>query len=372
MSGLKLEQLSANWKKLQEKLQADKKKQKPAQSNGVKRKRTEDEQRTTNGYKKPRISRAQPKKQSKTGKMGLSTPKPDESEHANKHSSLTTTHDIAPSDISAAYGPFKSYNDQVNCGLHPTNKPGKYLALDCEMVGTGPPPHLEHLLARASLVNFHGDLIYDSYVLPPPNAKVEDYRTFVSGIKPSHLAPNYARSYSEVQKDVAKLLEGRVLVGHALKNDLQVLGFGHPRRDMRDTSRYAKFRELSGGRPPALRLLAEKELGVRIQVGEHSSVEDARATMGLFKKEKVGFEEECRRKFGVRKVLPKKDHQSKVGNGAVEDRESEDEDENDEELDLLDGEGEEGLDEDDDTPVRRASATTAKKKRKKKKRTKRK
>jgi RNA exonuclease 4 len=370
MSGLKLEQLSANWKKLQVKLRADKKKQQPAQGNGLKRKRIEDEHRITNGYKKSRTARADPKKQPNTGKMGTSTSKPDGPEHESKRSSLTTTHDIPPSDISAAYGPSKSYNDSVNCGLHPTNKPGKYLALDCEMVGTGPPPHLEHLLARASLVNFHGDLIFDSYVLPPPNTKVEDYRTFVSGIKPSHLAPSYARSYAEVQKDVAKLLEGRVLVGHALKNDLQVLGFGHPRRDMRDTSRYPKFRELSGGRPPALRLLAEKELGVRIQVGEHSSVEDARATMSLFKKEKVGFEEECRRKFGVRKVLPKKGDQAKVVNRAVEDRESEDED--DEHLDLLDGEEEDGLDEDDDTPVRKASTPTAKKKRKKKKRTKRK
>ena len=39
-------------------------------------------------------------------------------------------------------------------------------------------------------------------------------------------------------------------------------------------------------------------LGVKIQAGEHSSVEDARATMALFRAEKEGFEAEAVRRFG--------------------------------------------------------------------------
>ena len=48
-----------------------------------------------------------------------------------------------------------------------------------------------------------------------------------------------------------------------------------------------------------MRNLAKSELSLTIQTGEHSSVEDARAAMSLFRKEKVGFEEESRRRFGV-------------------------------------------------------------------------
>jgi RNA exonuclease 4 len=37
---------------------------------------------------------------------------------------------------------------------------------------------------------------------------------------------------------VAKLLKNRILVGHALENDLACLMLAHPRKLIRDTSRY--------------------------------------------------------------------------------------------------------------------------------------
>ena len=75
-----------------------------------------------------------------------------------------------------------------------------------------------------------------------------------------------------MQERVAKLLEGRFLVGHALHNDLSALLLTHPPKKTRDTQLYAPFR--SGGRNsrPALRKLVQKELGLTIQEGEHSSV----------------------------------------------------------------------------------------------------
>ncbi len=42
-----------------------------------------------------------------------------------------------------------------------------------------------HMLARVSIVNSHGQIVYDSFVAP--QEKVVDYRTPVSGIKPSNL-----------------------------------------------------------------------------------------------------------------------------------------------------------------------------------------
>lgn len=60
----------------------------------------------------------------------------------------------------------------------------KKIALDCEMVGVGFDGK-RHMLARVSIVNSHGHVVYDSFVAP--QEKVVDYRTPVSGIKPANL-----------------------------------------------------------------------------------------------------------------------------------------------------------------------------------------
>lgn len=63
---------------------------------------------------------------------------------------------------------------------------GKYLALDCEMVGVGGDEDERSVLARASLVNYHGVQIYDSFVRPKET--VTDWRTAISGVAPRHMA----------------------------------------------------------------------------------------------------------------------------------------------------------------------------------------
>jgi RNA exonuclease 4 len=173
---------------------------------------------------------------------------------------------------------------------------GKYVAIDCEMVGVGPKPDQDSALARVSIVNWNGDQVYDSFVRP--KEKVTDWRTHVSGIAPKDMVN--ARSLEEVQKDVAEILEGTILVGHAIKNDLDALLLSHPRRDIRDTSKHPPYRRLVGGGSPRLKLLAAELLGLKIQEGEHSSVEDARATMLLFKRDKEAFDREHAKKWPVR------------------------------------------------------------------------
>ncbi|KXT09512.1 hypothetical protein AC579_7184 [Pseudocercospora musae] len=372
-------QLSSNWKKLQEKLKAEKKAE--GAGSGTKRKREEAKKSKTsaNAFKKPRLSGANAIAGDKKRKMGgyLSTDAANQdTSSASKTQSLIKDHDIAPADVSAAYGavaaPVKRLSeDEINRGLHPTRKIGKYVSLDCEMVGTGPPPHLDNILARASLVNLHGEQIYDSYAQPPPGVKVEDYRTYVSGIKPHHLKPGYARTFKEVQKDVADILQGRILVGHALRNDLNALMLSHPKRDMRDTSRHPKFRVDSKGKPPALRKLARSELGIDVQTGEHSSVEDARTAMLLFHKEKKSFEEENRKHFGTRRVFAGKEKTRAVREETPEvDEDEEAGEDEDDDLDVL--EGEEDLDAVEHETTSAQPAQAKAKKRKKKKRTKRK
>jgi len=153
----------------------------------------------------------------------------------------------------------------------------KQVAIDCEMVGIGS-GGIESMIARVSIVNRHGDCIYDKYV--KPREAVVDYRTSVSGIRPEDL--RNGEDFKSVQEEVANILKGRILVGHALKHDLDVLYLSHPRRSWRDTSRYEPFRQISKGMTPSLKRLALELLGREIQVGEHNSVEDARTAMQLY------------------------------------------------------------------------------------------
>lgn len=172
-----------------------------------------------------------------------------------------------------------------------SSKIGKYLALDCEMIGTNAPPfgpREQSTLARISITNYHGHVIYDSYVAPPPGHRITDYRTWVSGITAHHLAR--APSFEHVQTHVRELLKGRILVGHALVNDFRALQFTHPKHMVRDTSTFPKFKAYGVGRTPGLKKVALMELGIDIQGAEHSSVEDARACMALYRKYKTDFE----------------------------------------------------------------------------------
>lgn len=163
---------------------------------------------------------------------------------------------------------------------------GRYVAIDCEMVGVGPNPGRESALARVSIVNYDGEQIYDSFV--KPLEQVTDWRTHVSGILPKHMTQ--ARRLDEVQVAVCKILQDRILVGHALRHDLDALLLSHPKRDIRDTAKHPPYRKLAGGGSPRLKILASELLGMDIQVGEHSSVEDARACMMLFQRDKTAFE----------------------------------------------------------------------------------
>lgn len=170
--------------------------------------------------------------------------------------------------------------------------------MDCEMVGVGPNPDNDSVLARVSVVNFNGDQIYDSYVRP--KEMVTDWRTHVSGIAPKHMVE--ARTLEHVQKEIAEIMSGRILVGHAVSNDLDALLLGHPKRDIRDTSKHAPYRKIAGGGSPRLKILAEEFLGIKIQDGAHSSVEDARATMALYRREKDAFEREHLKKWPARMI----------------------------------------------------------------------
>ena len=162
-----------------------------------------------------------------------------------------------------------------------------YVACDCEMVGVGPSDRSE--LARVSLTDWSGKTVYDKFV--KPRGKVTNYRTWVSGIRKRDLID--ALPFFRAQKEVLKLLKGKILVGHALDNDLKSLDIEHPEEMIRDTARYPpllKRNAATGKRQPRkLKDLAER-IGDVIQTGSHSSVEDAVASMKVYQHYKSNWD----------------------------------------------------------------------------------
>ncbi|ORX71676.1 putative XPMC2 prevents mitotic catastrophe 2-like protein [Anaeromyces robustus] len=163
--------------------------------------------------------------------------------------------------------------------------------MDCEMVGVGPEGK-ESVLARVSIVNYYGNVILDKFVLP--REKVVDYRTHVSGITREILKD--AEPFLDVQKEVADILKDKIVIGHALQHDFGALLLDHPYKLVRDTSHYKPFRKITNGRTPSLKKLTKVILGLDVQGGEHSSVEDAQATMLLYRKVRNEWERELRKK----------------------------------------------------------------------------
>lgn len=81
----------------------------------------------------------------------------------------------------------------------PCGNPLKYLAIDCEMVGTGPKGKNSEL-ARCSIVSCDGDVVYDNFI--KPLNPVTDLRTRWSGIRWQNL--RNASPFSEARKEVSQ------------------------------------------------------------------------------------------------------------------------------------------------------------------------
>ncbi|XP_058614165.1 RNA exonuclease 4 [Onychostoma macrolepis] len=212
--------------------------------------------------------------------------------------------DVDPDDIEEALGPeaadivrkrsgmLKSsaeITEKVLVKEHAFEGLTRAVAMDCEMVGVGCDGE-DSILARVSIVNHFGKCIYDKYV--KPTEKVTDYRTAVSGIRPADI--ENGEDIKLVKNEVAQILEGRVLVGHAIHNDLKILLLGHPKKMIRDTQKYKPFRQRVKSARPALRVLCKEILNVKVQQGEHSSVQDAQATMRLYTLVKKQWEAELK------------------------------------------------------------------------------
>lgn len=169
-------------------------------------------------------------------------------------------------------GPFADYVRPMPCPMFLHDNYGVY-AMDCEMCFT-----LQGLeLARVTLVNLYGVVVYDTLV--KPSSEIIDYNTKFSGITEEDMR-NVTKTLPEVQNDLLQnfIFAETILMGHGLGNDLRALRLIH--ENVVDTSvmfpHYLGLPYRNG-----LKTLARKVLNRKIQEETHNSVEDAQVVVDL-------------------------------------------------------------------------------------------
>ena len=201
-------------------------------------------------------------------------------------------HAFSPSSVD----PLKKHKDALSL-----EEQSKYVSLDCEMVGIGPGGR-KSALARVCIIDYNAQILLDTFV--KVQEPVTDYRTFVSGIRKEDIESDHAMDKNICREKVKSILNGKILIGHALKNDLHVLDMEHPWHDLRDTAKYEPFMKKhlirvhkgSGSHtamcPRKLKELATEKLGKIIQKKgmEHSPLEDACTALELYKKVRCKWE----------------------------------------------------------------------------------
>ncbi|OBZ78685.1 RNA exonuclease 4 [Grifola frondosa] len=114
---------------------------------------------------------------------------------------------------------------------------------------------------------------------------VSDYRTSTTGIEAAHLHHDTAMKFDDVQKQVADLIRSKILVGHALWQDLSVLGIPHPAVATRDVALYQPFRNAlkSTNQVIGLQTLMWHLMRRRVQDDKICALENSRAALDLYR-----------------------------------------------------------------------------------------
>ena len=122
-------------------------------------------------------------------------------------------------------------------------------------------------LARISIVNYYGEVIFDSNV--KPIGEITNYRSEITGIYEADIQKGM--DYSECRKIIMRLIKNRIIIGHSLENDFMVLNYEHPKKLTRDTSKF-KFFQSNINLPSSLKYLTKNHLDFDIQETHHDSV----------------------------------------------------------------------------------------------------
>jgi len=184
------------------------------------------------------------------------------------------------------------------------------IAIDCEMMRS----NIGQVLGRVSVVNYESETIFDTFVCYPKPINITNTDEEFSGIDWNDIDPqNGAQPFSAVQAQLAELLHDRIVIGHDIQKDLKVISMDLPSHILRlqgvalqptpitfnmavrDTQKYSRYRQYAkhgAHQGPNLRNLALEVLGRQIKQDRASSVEDATATMEVYRNAEVEIDRE--------------------------------------------------------------------------------
>jgi len=158
-------------------------------------------------------------------------------------------------------------------------------------------------LARVTIIDWNGNILLDEYI--KPDREVTDYRTFVSGITEQHLMQETTLDIQSCRSMVSEKIKDKILIGHALKNDLHALGISHPWHQTRDTAKYKPFMKIRYDDgilwPRKLKELAHERLHREVQTeGKcHSPYEDALTALDFLLTRYTYSSRECESVYDV-------------------------------------------------------------------------
>jgi RNA exonuclease 4 len=193
------------------------------------------------------------------------------------------------------------------------NNPSEKIAIDCQMMQS----NIGQVLGRVSVADYEGAIILDTFVCYPEPVIVKNTDKPYSGIDWGDIEPqNGAQPFLEVQAQLTELLRGRIVIGHDIEKDLKVISMklaskilqlqgvvvpGTPNTlsvTIRDTQKYSGYRQYANpgaNQGPSLKNLALHVLSRQIKQGRVSSVEDAVATMEVYRNAEAAIDQEQRR-----------------------------------------------------------------------------
>jgi RNA exonuclease 4 len=177
------------------------------------------------------------------------------------------------------------------------------IALDCEMViCTDGQKHL----ARVTIINYNRHVLFDEHIKPP--LPVKNYLTHITNITAFQLQNSY--SLEHFTPTISKILDKKIVIGHTIENDFEVLKINHDPKLVRDISLFSIFR--NGKFRLSLKELTGNFLSINIQEGRHSSAEDARATLELYKLYRNEIDNEFKDSFFREARQPKTNNEALV------------------------------------------------------------
>jgi RNA exonuclease 4 len=184
------------------------------------------------------------------------------------------------------------------------------IAIDCEMMRS----NIGQVLGRVSVVNYEGETIFDTFVCYPKPINITKTDKEFSGIDWNDIDPqNGARPFSDVQAQLVELLRDRIVIGHDIEKDLKAISMDLPFNIMRlqgvvqwptpttfsmkvrDTQKYSGYRQYASrgaNQGPSLKNLVLEVLDRQIKRGRVSSVEDAVATMEVYRNAEADIDRE--------------------------------------------------------------------------------